>query len=239
MSNKVTLPVKVQSHEVDCASRIKPFYLQCMLQEAAYAGSTFCGAGYEALRPLGLAWVLNRLHVHVHALPEWGDALQISTWSRAHVGPLWHRNFRVLRGDAVLVEATSAWTVLDLANRSIFRGQPPFREDSHCEEDTLPFCTKLVVPEGLKMSEAGSHTPLFSERDSNSHVNNCFYTEWAFDALPFDYLSEHALKDIEINYYSEVAPGMKVDFRLGRSGDVWYFCGVSEDIVRFLIRMEF
>ena len=237
--NKVLLPVRVQSHEVDCASRIKPFYLQCCLQEAAYAGSAFCGAGYDALRPLGLAWVLNRLHISVHDLPLWGDDLQLETWSRAKTGPLWHRNFRIRRGDAVLAQATSAWTVLDLANRSIFRGMPPFREDSHCEEDTLPFCTKLVVPEGLAMSEAGSHTPLFSEIDSNSHVNNCFYTEWAFDALPFDYLATHAVKDIEINYYVEVAPGMKVDFRLGRDGDVWYFCGVAEEVVRFLVRMEF
>lgn len=237
--NKVSVNVKVQSHEVDCQSRLKPFYLQCYLQEAAYAGSAFCGAGYDALRPLGLAWVLNRIHVSFETMPLWGDDLRLETWSRGKTGPLWHRNFKGYRGSDVLFQATSAWTVLDLANRSIFRGMPPFREDSHCEEDTLPFCTKLVLPEGMTMAPAGSHQPLFSEIDTNGHVNNCCYTEWAFDSLPFDYLSTHALKDLEINYFAEVSPGMTVDFRLGREGDVWYFCGVSADIVRFLVRLEF
>ena len=238
-NNKVNIAFRVQSHEVDCASRLKPFYLQCYLQEAGYAGSAFCGAGYETLRPLGLAWVLNRIHIHVSELPLWGDELRLETWSRGKTGPLWHRNFRLFRGGAVLAEATSAWTVLDLANRSIFRGMPPFREDSHCEEDTLPLCTKLVVPEGLAMEPAGSHVPLFSEIDSNGHVNNCIYAQWAFDALPLDYLAEHSLRDLEINYYAEVSPGMKVDFKLGRAGDVWYFCGVADEIVRFLVRMDF
>lgn len=237
--NKVSIDIKVQSHEVDCASRIQPFYLQCYLQEAAYAGSAFCGAGYDALRPLGLAWVLNRLHVSFAAMPMWGDSLRLETWSRGKTGPLWHRNFRIHRGDEVIAQATSAWTVIDLAARSIFRGMPPFREDSHCEEDTLPFCMKLVVPAGVAMDPVGTHVPPFSEIDTNGHVNNCFYTQWAFDALPFDYLVAHELRDLEINYFAEVSPGMQVEFRLGRDGDVWYFCGVADDMVRFLVKMEF
>lgn len=241
MENKVSIQYKVQSHEVDVLSRLKPFYLQTLLQEGGYAGSNFCGAGYDALRPLGLAWILNRIHISFEGVPMWGDDLKLVTWSRGKTGPLWHRNFQVFRGSDLLVQATTAWTVLDLANRTIFRGMPPFREDSHCEEDTLPFCTRIFVPDGLEMSSVGVHKPLFSEIDSNGHVNNCCYTEWAVDSLPFDYLKSHYLKDLEINYLAEVSPEMSVEFRLGREGDgdVWYFSGVCDDIVRFLVRLEF
>lgn len=239
MDNKVSLNFKVQSHEVDFESRLKPFFLQCHLQEAGYAGSQFCGAGYETLRELGLAWVLNRIHISFEGQPRWGDELRLDTWSRGNRGPLWHRNFKLFRGSDLLVQATSAWTLLDLANRSLFRGTPPFNENTHCEEDTLPLCTKLVVPEGIQMETVGSHIPVFSEIDTNGHVNNCFYTEWAIDSLPFDYLASHELRDLEINYFAEVSREMSVDFRLGRDGDVWYFSGVYDEIVRFLIRLEF
>ena len=239
MSNKVSVSFKVQSHEVDCSSRLKPFYLQCYLQEAGYAGSAFCGAGYDALRQLGLAWVLNRLHISFADVPVWGDELRVDTWSRGKFGPLWIRNFNVFRGEEKLVTVTSSWTVLDLNNRTIFRGMPPFIEGTHCEEDTLPFCSKLVVPEGVALEPVATHLPLYSEIDTNGHVNNCVYTHWALDALPFDYLTKHPIRDLEINYFAEVPPGMAVEFRLGREGDTWYFCGVSSDIVRFLVKLEF
>ena len=238
-NNKVSLNFKVQSHEVDLASRLKPFYLQCYLQEAGYAGSQYCGAGYETLRDLNIAWVLNRIHISFNGVPKWGDEIRLDTWSRGNRGPLWHRNFQIFRGEEMLIQATSAWTLLDLQNRSIFRGMPPFKENTHCEEDTLPLCTKLIVPEGIQMETVGTHIPAFSEIDTNGHVNNCCYTEWAIDSLPFDYLASHELKDLEINYFAEVSPGMVVDFRLGREGDVWYFCGIHDDIVCFLVRLEF
>lgn len=239
MENKVSQTFTVQSYEVDLAKRIKPFFVQNHVQEAGYAGSEFCGAGYDTLRKLNISWVLNRMHLSFNALPLWGDEVRMETWSRGQTGPLWHRNFRLFRGDELLMLGTSAWTVLDLENRSLFRGKTPFREDSHLAEDTLPFCTKILLPRDLEFQPAGSHTPLFSEVDTNLHVNNCYYTEWAMDALPFDYLKEHELKDLEINYLSEVHPSQEVSFELGRQGDVWYFRGLSGGAASFVVRLEF
>ena len=240
MDNKVSEYFKVRSYEVDLGKRLKPYFIQTYLQEAGYAGSQFCGAGYAALRERNLAWVLNRIHVSVNELPLWDDEVRIDTWSRGKFGPLWIRNFRMFRGEEQILEATSSWTVLDLEHRTIFRGMPPFKEDTHCEEDTLPFCTKLVVPEGVEMRPAGIHDVLFSELDTNAHVNNCCYTEWAIDTLPFDYLAARQLKDIEINFLAEVSHGMEVEFQLGREADdIWYVSGICEGLPRFLVRLEF
>ena len=239
MENKVIQTFTVQSYETDLAKRIKPFFIQNHVQEAGYAGSEFCGAGYDTLRALGLSWVLNRMHLTFNGLPVWGDELRMETWSRGQMGPLWHRNFRLFRGPELLMLGTSAWTVLDLENRSLFRGETPFRNDSHLAEDTLPFCTKIILPKELELQPAGNHTPLFSEIDTNAHVNNCYYTQWAMDALPFDYLRDHELKDLEINYLSEVHPDQELAFELGRQGDVWYFRGLSSSAACFVVKLEF
>lgn len=239
MENKVIQTFTVLSYETDLAKRIKPFFIQNHVQEAGYAGSEFCGAGYDTLRALGLSWVLNRMHLTFNGLPVWGDELRMETWSRGQMGPLWHRNFRLFRGPELLMLGTSAWTVLDLENRSLFRGETPFRNDSHLAEDTLPFCTKIILPKELELQPAGSHTPLFSEIDTNAHVNNCYYTQWAMDALPFDYLRDHELKDLEINYLSEVHPDQELAFELGRQSDVWYFRGLSSGAACFVVKLEF
>ena len=239
MEKKVTEFFTVQSYEADLSKRMKPFFLQNHLQEAAYAGSAFCGAGYDTLRELNISWVLNRLHLSFNGFPVWGDEVRLDTWSRARQGLLWHRNFQMFKGPELIMNGTSAWTVLDLGTRSLYRGFPPFNEESHLEEDTLPFCTKLIVPKEIEMDPAGSHTPLFSEIDTNLHVNNCFYTQWALDSLPFDYLSKHILKDLEINYFFEIPPRRTIDFQLGRRGDTWYFRGLSGASSLFLVKLEF
>lgn len=229
----------MQSFEVDLNSRIKPFYIQSHLQEAAYDGSAFCGVGYDVVHPLGLAWVLNRLHISFRSLPLWGDEVRIDTWSRGQQGPMWHRNYQMFRGEELLMEATSAWTVLDLSTRSLYRGVPPFDPEKHLAEDTLPLCTKLTVPRGLVLESAGSHVPTFSEIDTNSHVNNCVYTDWAINALPFDYLASLDIKELEINYYREIHPGQQVDFMIAREGETWYFQGLHEGTACFLVKLIF
>ena len=239
MDNKVSQLFKVLSYEVDSAKRIKPFYIQNHLQEAAYDGSDFCGAGYDTMRMLNLSWVLNRIHLSFEGLPLWGDEVRVDTWSRGQAGPLWHRNFQMFRGSDLLMQGTSAWTVLDLGTRSLFRGETPFDSGRHLAQDTLPFCTKLMVPRDMQMEPAGSHIPLYSEIDTNGHVNNCYYTQWAVDALPFEYLQTHLLKDLEINYFFEVHPGTELAFQLGREGDSWYFRGLDGATVCFLVRLEF
>lgn len=237
--NKIRLSFEVQSYEVDVANRFKPFCIQSHLQEAAYVGGAFCGAGYDTLKERGLAWILNRIHLRFKKMPLWGDKVDLYSWSRGQKGILWHRNYQMFRGSECVLLGTSAWTVLDIENRSLFRGATPFDHGKHLEEDTLPFCSKISIPKGLELDDAGSHLPLFGEMDTNVHVNNCYYTEWAMNSLPFDYLAGHVIKELEINYYHEIHPGSRVDFKLGRQGDDWFFEGYLGGTLCFVVAMSF
>ncbi len=233
---------KVQSYEADVNNRLKPFFLQSHVQEMAYQGSEFCGASYEQLRAQGLFWALNRMHLHVFDWPLWGEEVVLQTWSRAKAGPLWHRNFRMFRPgkeDSPVMLGTSAWTMLNLADRSICREERGFNQACHLAEDTLPFCSKILIPKEVAMEPAGSHTVTFSDLDSNSHANNCMYTQWAVDTLPPGYLAERDLRDLQICYYRELHYGETVLFRLGRTQDSWYLQGMTGDSVCFVVEMEF
>ena len=231
----------IQSYETDVKARLKPTFLQDHLQEAAYHGSEFCGASYEQLREKNLFWALNRMHFHVYEWPLWNDEVELRTWSRAQVGPLYHRNFRLFKDDKVIAEATSAWTILDLGARSIWRGEAPFDASLHYDEDTLPFCSKIVIPRDIVFEKGGERDALYSDLDTNSHVNNCVYPGWAVDTLPLEYLMDRDLHDVQICYYHEIHAGDKVELLRAKAPDseVWYVQGLANGTQAFVIRLEF
>ena len=238
----VTLNFEIYSYESDINRRIKASSLQNLLQEAAYKGSEFCHCGYSTLKERGLFWALNRINFTILDTPVWGDRVTLQTWSHSQAGPLWHRNFRMFRSDAPdspIVLGTSAWTLVDYAQRSIFRGDTGFDPAFHYPADTLPLCTQIIVPRELQQTGAGSHTVVWSDLDTNAHANNCSYTQWALDAMPYEYVCNKTLRDVSVNYYHEIHCGEKVDFLLARDGDVWFVTGKVGDRICFVERLEF
>jgi len=249
-------PFTVESFETDFDRRIKPFALQSRLQELTYRASAAGGAGYADLRERGLFWALNRMHIVVDRWPLWGEDLVLQSWFRGRTGPMYQRNY-VLRvaddagaalvgGSAggTLVRATSAWTVIALEGRGVSR-KMVYPEGFAEEEDLLPFCPKVLVPADVELAPAGSRRAAWSDLDSNGHVNNCFYPQWAADLLGFKYLSSHQLTDILVGYYREIHPGETVDFFLGHNPEanaadaVWYAEGRVAAERSFVVRLAF
>ena len=141
--------------------------------------------------------------------------------------------------DVPIVLGTSAWTVVDAGERSLFRGELGFDASFHYSEDTLPFCSKLIIPRDLPRTEAGTHKVVWSDIDTNGHANNCAYTQWVLDLIPVDYVKSHLVKDVQVNYQREVHYGEEVAFELAQEGDVWYVTGKTGDLVCFIERIEF
>ena len=235
---KVSYPFTVQSFETDYRRMIKPASLQCRIQELAYLASGAGGASYENLRARGLFWVLNRVHIHMDEWPLWGDEVQLQTWCRERTGPLYQRHFLLWRGEDVLMKATTSWSILTMEGRNIVR-ELLYPDDFMEPDDLLPYCVKTLPPAGMTMTPAGSHTVVYSDLDSNNHVNNCTYLQWAMDLMGLPYLSAHRLSDIRIGYYREAHPDEIIDFFLGKSGCDRYVEGRVGGERSFCIQLTF
>ena len=238
----------VESFETDLLRQIKPFALQSRLQELTYRASAAGGAGYAELRERGLFWALNRMHITIDRWPLWGEEVRLQSWFRDRTGPLYQRHYVLRRADepdgAPLVRATSSWTVLRLADRSVCR-ELVFPEDYAEDEDLLPYCAKVLPPREVALVPAGSRMAVYSDLDSNGHVNNCIYPQWSTDLLGCQYLSTHRLTDIQVGYYREIHPGETVDFLLGHNPEAnaaeatWYVEGRVADERSFVVRLVF
>ncbi|MBQ6086957.1 MAG: hypothetical protein IJK96_02720 [Bacteroidales bacterium] len=236
---KVRQEFTVKSYESDLNNLIKPFFIQSHVQEIAYEGSNVAGAGYSVLREEGIFWALNRIRLQFERWPVWGERVTLETWPYTQVLPLWHRNFRLLSGDEVLMHGTSVWTLLSLRDRAIIRDLHGFDTSLNLDEASLPTCGKIALPKGLEPVPAGGHTAVWSDIDTNDHVNNCMYTQWCVDALPPDYVRTHSLYDIQVCYYHEIHLGERVEFGLVRDDDTWYVQGTVQDRSCFVARLEF
>ncbi len=239
MEKTVRQEFPIRSYESDLNGLLKPFFIQSHIQEVAYKGSNMAGAGYAVLREDGIFWALNRIHMRFTKWPAWGDKVVLETWPYGQTLPLWHRNFRLSSEDGVLMDATSVWTMLSLKDRAIIRDLHGFDTSLNLEETALPLCGKIIIPKTLESSPAGEHSAVWSDIDTNSHVNNCMYTQWSVDILPPEYVRERMLRDIQVCYYHEIHLGETVVFTLGRDDDTWYIQGKVGDRLCFVTRLEF
>jgi len=57
----------------------------------------------------------------------------------------------------------------------------------------------------------------------HKHVNNVRYVEWILNCLPFEFLSAHILREIEINYMSEASYEDEVSVGYEKKGKSKFF----------------
>ena len=178
-----------------------------ILIEAAWAHAQVMDWGYDSLKSNNLFWVLSRMYFQVEKYPAWQDQITLNTWSAGTDGMYAYREY-ILENDKgeVILRASSAWLILDMETRKIFR-LSEFR-------DTFP---KLIDPNACRAPkrikpdihpENLNYFPvLFSELDINKHFNSVKYMERVLDDFGIDFLNSYEPAELEVNYLKEGQAG--------------------------------
>ena len=143
----------VRSYDVGHAGVLKPQVILQFFQEAAGNHATHLGVGYEALRTLGLVWVLSRVKVEIAGLPAWGDEVTLTTWPKGTNRLFALRDFRMsARGGDVMVRGTSCWLLVDVRSMRPRRIESlprfPLNDTEHAIEESPD---RIVVPTSLQV----------------------------------------------------------------------------------------
>ena len=84
---------------------------------------------------------------------------------------------------------------------------------------------------------------VWSDIDTNGHVNNVKYVVWALDALEYDFVKNNKVKELLVNFDSEVLPGQSVDlYRVVEQtpeGTNCYVQGKVEGKTSFSVKITF
>ncbi len=165
----------------------------------------------------------------------------VKTWPRGVDRLFAYREFEISDASGViLAKATSTWIVIDRLERRAVKPS--------IVESILPYVDKrMVLDRNARRLAAngeralvGTHEVVFSDLDTNGHVNNCKYLEWVIDFMDHQWLNNLHKCCISLNFVSELMFHDGVDIFRCEDKDALIFEGVSHSAAKcvFVICVE-
>lgn len=159
------------------------------LQEAAAVASDEAGYGLKDIPRTGVHWILSGWRLEMRARPAWRAELEVETWPRTMDGFLSDRDFLAWEvqdgGRRLAVRGTSKWFLVDAKTGKITRVTDQVKAAYALGEEALfpePIPSNGKTPEDAPVTfqtVAGRR-----DIDTNGHVNNIHYLDYAMEALP-------------------------------------------------------
>ncbi|KAL3636036.1 hypothetical protein CASFOL_020583 [Castilleja foliolosa] len=157
-----------------------------------------------------LYWVISRMQVQVDHYPIWGEVLEVYAWF-ASSGKNGTRRDWLIRSRAtglILVRATSTWAMVNKHTRRLSKMPDDVRAEIapwHIEKQAIKQSYREI--EKVDSNNASYvNSDLKAKRsdlDMNQHVNNAMYVKWMLETIPEDFLENHQLSHISIEYRRE------------------------------------
>lgn len=178
-----------------------------IMLEAAWAHAQIMDWGYDDLKSHNLFWVLSRFYLQVEKYPVWQDEITLNTWSAGTDGMYAYREYLIenKKGDVIL-KASSAWLILDMETRKIFRLSDYRATFPKLVDAQICRNPRRIKPD-MHSGNIKFYPVLFSEIDINKHFNSVKYVERVLDDFGIDFLNNHEPAELEVNYLKEGQDG--------------------------------
>ena len=180
-----------------------------LMQEIAGIHSGSLGYGVNDMPKTGIAWIILNWKLKILQRPHTNTPLLLRTWVRSE-NPLYsYRDFDVYDNDNNLIAvATSKWIIFDINKKSITK-IPKGIKEKYSYEDKFAIIDKW----NEKLTEPKDSTFVMNYRvqrrdiDTNNHVNNLYYLDYALEALPEEIYKTTNFSNVEIMYKHEAKLG--------------------------------
>lgn len=196
---------EVRSFENDFKQKLRLTNLFQFFQEAAGRHVAETPIGYEALKKAGLFWVLVRIKVQVHRMPEWREIIRMTTWAKKIDKMFAYRECEVSNETGLLASITSEWMLMCQESRKPSRLSVLPIAFPIEDRESLNGPLNKLKPFG-KLSVEKIRIALYSDIDMHKHVNNTKYIEWALDFIEFEIFKEKEIDYLQVNFIAEVSP---------------------------------
>jgi medium-chain acyl-[acyl-carrier-protein] hydrolase len=181
------------------------------LEDMAIRHSEFCGVGLDYYHDNGVAWVLAKWDVEIYSYPGFNQQITIATVPtsfRSYFG------FRMLevrneKGE-LLARAHTLWVFVDTVRKKpIPVTDELIRAYGLTRDQKEPLAIEAPAPpETEEMVAQFQIRP--ADIDTNRHVNNIRFVEWALDTLPVDFTESHSVHRVLVDYRKELTFGEPV-----------------------------
>ncbi|WP_320130493.1 acyl-ACP thioesterase domain-containing protein [uncultured Sphaerochaeta sp.] len=199
------------------------FYFE-IVQEAAGYHAAARGCSIPELHEEGKTWVITRTHIHVDRYTIWPEVISVETWAQK---PMHLYLPRIIKGydenKKPVFSAITYWAVLDLGRNgrpcrpeeiSKKIGQPPADLPQYNLDSELKRRTTYDASECTTLS-VYKPTIKYLDSDSNQHVNNISYLNWALESLPNTFRDTFKVCEADVSWIRQTYSGENVTVYTG------------------------
>ena len=159
----------------------------------------------------------------VHAYEE----IEISTWPCESRGFSFNRCYQARLDGNIVAEATTVWGIIDFGKGRLCRVS-----DFECDIETdepleLDSPARIHIPSDLELSLVGERTVVYSDLDSNGHINNTNYPDILCDFIPE--MNNKRILMLGLSYVSEAVHGEILKVYMTQSDGQYYIRTVKSD----------
>ncbi len=216
-------------HDTDANRQVRPSALVTYLQETANEHLIYIGVSLDELRDrYGLAFILSGISVRAYEPLYAGDAIDVQTWTCEGRGFRHNRCFSVLREGKTVVEATSQWALVNLADGSLVKVEDmPYRIEPDAAITLPDLPPRLRMPKLAQMERLGERRIVYSDIDYNGHMNNTHYPDMLCDFVPD--ICQKRVTGMVISYRHEAAFGHTLRVFGTQAEGGYLLCTVDEE----------
>jgi len=215
---------KVHYYYTDYKRILKPSYICRYMQETANSGLKNFNITADFMVQNNCAFILSKISFKYYAPIFEDDIIKVQTWALPPKTTIFQRNYRIYRGSNIVVEATSAWALINIKEKAIIRPEKfQYITDDMTDSEEVAFQVqkRLKMPEDMQYLT--DYTIRYSDIDHNLHMNNAVYIDIICDCIynQGERLDEGSNKkidgvnSIEISYNSEALFGDMLEITKG------------------------
>lgn len=180
------------------------------LENIAAYHSDSVGYGVNTSDQTHLTWLLLDWKVKVIKRPEYGQVLDIHTWSRNIVKCYAYRDFEIYNeSNQLCVIASSKWLLINNQTGKIMRVDQTLADKYESEFEKTVFkereFEKLKIPE--KFEKSIIYEIKRKDIDVIGHMHNLYYLDLAYETLPDNVYKQRPFDNIRIMYKKEIKLG--------------------------------
>lgn len=208
-SNVFKMEHRVNYYECDPSGHISLSTLIALLILASEKQNAELGVDEHTTLKMGGGWVIIDYEAHFdQECPRENDVVQLQTQVLAY------NKFFVVR-QFVIVDATGnpigkvkgLFVYMDLKKRKMVKIPEAIMAPYVAEATSrLP---KVARPDKVETDsdwQSRQYRVRYFDIDYNGHVNNAKYFDWMLDTVDHDFLKNHRITDLRMNYEHEVRP---------------------------------
>ena len=201
---------KITYYQIDQKGTLSPAALLAALQNVAIAHADHLGYTLEEMEKRQCGWVVIHWHIAIEHMPKHLEQIRLDTWCSKCRGLQAERCYAIYdEKGTVLAKAMSRWVFMDFVKRKPATIPKEMIEAYGSNQPPAIEGEKFDMPKQQEGDVVGHQEFVVTRRDTdtNRHVNNVKYLEWALDDVPDEIYDDMTLKDIRILYRKECRKG--------------------------------